>query len=139
MKFDLTRPCAHCPFRTDRDFPLLSARRLEIGASLMRGEWFPCHETTHEDDASLKRVASPESQHCAGVMIMLTKCGQPTQAMQLAERLGRLVGRVLFDPARLQMDSPVFKTILQFVNAGRRKNRVSGRQLRDAAFRIPRS
>lgn len=139
MRFDLRKPCKDCPFRTDRDFALLAERRLEIGASLERGEWFPCHETTAEDDETLERRANSDSQHCAGVMIMLMKCGQPTQAMQLAERLGRMLGRVLFDPLRLQMDAPVFDSILQFVNCGRRRGqRVSRRLLRDTAFRLPR-
>lgn len=46
MKFDLRRPCPHCPFRRDCLPEWLGRKRAEeIAGSLLGGESFACHET----------------------------------------------------------------------------------------------
>jgi len=101
MKFDLVRPCAHCPFRSDRPFGLRRARCEEIAAGLFeRDQTFICHETSND----------PRNwQHCAGALILHEKLGQPNWRIRFAEFLG------LFDPGRLHLDAPVFDNVADFV------------------------
>lgn len=118
MKFDLKRPCKSCPFRTDIP-PFLSRRRgVEIANSIdgrKLQQTFPCHMTTvdDEDEDCGERHVTPNSQHCAGAMIVLEHEGAPNQMMRIAERLG------LYDRSKLEMDQPVFKTLKEFVKAQR--------------------
>lgn len=90
MNYDLVRPCAHCPFRTDVPPFLRRARAVEIRWSLTRGE-FPCHETTGVRND--RRVPENEQQHCAGALIMLEHAGQSSQMMRISERLGAHEGQ----------------------------------------------
>lgn len=103
MKFNLKRPCADCPFRTDRRFYLRADRVREIlGDPDARGiQWFPadsfaCHKTLNR----FGRVHDA-SQHCAGAAIILIRDGIPNTAMQLAERL------LGWDARRLDQRAPV--------------------------------
>lgn len=102
MDFDLKRPCAKCPFRTDVR-PYLSYGRAEeilVGITAQDAT-FACHETTQHDDEG-DHIPSSKEQHCAGALILLEKTNQPNQIMRIAERLG------LYDRRRLHMDAPVY-------------------------------
>lgn len=112
MKFELPRPCANCPFRSDKPFHLHPQRAHEI----MSGDHtFACHKTvdydaissTDDDDGESKYVhrRSDNEQHCAGLLILREKMSRPTQMMRIAERLG------FYDPTKLDMNSPVFENI----------------------------
>jgi hypothetical protein len=98
MAFDLARPCAHCPVRSDRPFGLRRAG--EIAEALFQADQtFACHATLHRR----------EGQHCAGALILHEKVGRPNWRIRFAARLG------LFDPARLHMEAPIFDTVADFV------------------------
>lgn len=113
MKFDLKRPCAHCPFRCDIR-PFLTAERVEgIEESLVRST-FACHETTEyveDDEGGGDLAATADSQHCAGALILMEKEGRPSQMMRIAERLG------MYDHTNLDMTAPVFNTFEDMINA----------------------
>jgi hypothetical protein len=88
--YGLTSPCAHCPFRKDIQAYLTEDRVREIEQSLVRSE-FPCHETTvdsEDEDGNSARIATRDSMHCAGALILLEKEGRSSQMMRIAERLG---------------------------------------------------
>lgn len=110
MNYNLKKPCKHCPFRTDcRKGWLGESRADEIADSLERQQSFPCHETTefYEDGEA---VQTPEEEHCAGAMILLQSLGIPNQMMRIAHRLG------IFNPDELDMQSPVFETMEDFID-----------------------
>lgn len=101
MKYEMTRPCKKCPFVKANNFPLSKARKKEIMLSIFAlDQSFPCHQTTEEfedDDGGVELVATDDSQHCVGAMILLEKAGKPNQMMQIAERLG------MYDHKKLDM------------------------------------
>jgi len=113
MRFDLTRPCGNCPFRSDIRFGLSPERVREILGGSRRGKattwWpaasFPCHKTIEygEDDDD-KTTIPPTAQQCAGVMWILRKENRPNDAMQLAERLG------LWNPESLDPTAPFYQS-----------------------------
>lgn len=110
-RFDLTAPCAHCPFRSDIPAFLTKGRAEEITRAIVdRDGSFPCHKTVSYRDDSRGRITR-RSQHCAGAMIMLEWMKRPNQAMRIAGRLR------IFDPAKLKMDAPVFRTSAAFIEA----------------------
>jgi hypothetical protein len=106
MKYDLVRPCPHCPFRTDGDGYLRAERAQEIATDLANGAPFGCHQTT-VDDGYGDLTHGPNTQFCAGALIALENMEQPNQAMRIAERLN------IYDPSKLDMDAPV-GTLLDF-------------------------
>jgi hypothetical protein len=104
MNYDLTSPCSNCPFRSDKRFHLAPGRVREIGRSLVRGD-FPRHKTTvHDDSDDSELVATKDSQHCAGALILLEKLEQPSQMMRVCERIG------MYDARQLKMDAPVYES-----------------------------
>lgn len=108
MKFELKRPCKHCPFRSDRDPFLQYERAAEIRDTLLSDGTFSCHETnefTEDGDA----LETRESQHCAGALIALEHMEKPNQLMRTAERLG------FYDRSKLDMAAPVFKDLNDWV------------------------
>jgi hypothetical protein len=101
LNFDLVRPCADCPFRSDRPFGLRRERCEEIAAALFRrNRTFICHKT--KDDRR-------NQQHCAGALILHEKLGQPNWRIRFAAHLG------LLDRSRLDLDAPVVDAIADFV------------------------
>jgi hypothetical protein len=108
MRFDLTRPCGDCPFRSDRPFHMRPERVREILGDERKGHrrrwWpaasFPCHKTVVYTDRGTHVPAT--AQQCAGVMAILHREGRPNDAMQIAERFG------LWDPARLDPTAPFY-------------------------------
>jgi hypothetical protein len=97
MRFDLTRPCASCPFRSDIHFGLRPARVREI----LGADSFACHKTVDYDEDGDGRVKN-NSQHCAGVLWILHKENRPNQLMRIAGRLR------LWDPASLDPTAPFY-------------------------------
>lgn len=110
MNFDLTKPCAKCPFRTDCLKGWLGkARATEIttGISDLQ-QTFACHETVvHDDDG--EPINDSEQSHCAGAVILLEKLDRPNQWMRWMERIG------FYDRRKMDMTAPVFKTLKAFV------------------------
>ncbi len=103
MKYDLVRPCAHCPFRNDIPPYLTADRVAEIWDSLERGE-FACHETTKHDEEG-EVIRSDDESHCAGALILMEKSDRSSQMMRICERIG------MYDHTKLDMTSPVFDAI----------------------------
>lgn len=109
MRFDLTRPCGDCPFRSDRPFHLRPDRVREILGNTRKGarRWwpaqsFPCHKTIeYTDDGT---VIPDTAQQCAGVMAILHRENRPNDAMQIGERFG------LWDPATLDPTAPFYES-----------------------------
>lgn len=103
MNFDLKKPCADCPFRSDKLFQLRPDRVKEI----VNGDSFPCHKTV---DYSEGTPDTSKEQECAGLMIMLEHMEQPNQMMRIAERLG------VYDRTKLDMDSPVYEHVEDYLD-----------------------
>jgi hypothetical protein len=113
MKFEMTTPCADCPFRTDVE-PYLQAERVrEIRDTLTRDQGtFTCHKTTVPDpENDSRRMDGKNAQHCAGAMILLEKTNSPNQMMRIAERLQA------YDRTKLAMDAPVFDSFAEMAAA----------------------
>jgi|GEM_PF-1951035 len=111
MKYAMSTPCDHCPFRNDIDGYLRPDRVSEIAESLFRGGSFPCHKTTEsweDDDGGSDMVATENSQQCAGAEIFLAKQGTSTQMSRIAERLGMKV-------AKLNMKAPVCGSVSEML------------------------
>ena len=81
-RYDLKRPCKHCPFRTDETAIRFRCRERakEIEESAYR-YGFPCHESADhiEDDEAPDGqggfIFGENSQHCVGAIIMFIKAG----------------------------------------------------------------
>lgn len=123
MRFDMIRPCANCPWRTDTTLFLRPERVKEILEAVVNGgNTFACHETTRdsweETDEGAVYSPQPDEQHCAGALILLKKLRIPHHMTRLAQRLG------IYDPSRLDMGAPVFETpgaMLRYMRAIDRK------------------
>jgi hypothetical protein len=102
MKFNLTKPCKHCPFRHDVNGYLTGERAKEIATE--EGT-FACHKTTVYDEDVDDLVQTKNSKHCAGFLIFREKQNKPSQAMRIAERLG------MYDRTQLDMTAPVFDSV----------------------------
>ena len=126
MRFDLTRPCGNCPFRSDRPFHLNPERVRGILGGDRHGQWwpaesFPCHKSIiYTDDG--ETITPDSAQQCAGVMGILHRENRPNTAMQLAERLG------LWSPKSLDQTAPFYESTAaairgQFSPARKRRRR----------------
>lgn len=116
-RFAIKRPCGNCPFRNDVPRYLSPGRYAQIGHDLTRlGHSFTCHKTIDYDRREEEggdgggHVTGDRERQCAGAMIWLNSQKRPNQMMQVMERLG------IFDPSRLDMAAPVWKTFGGFVN-----------------------
>lgn len=110
MKFDLTSPCADCPFRRDIRPYLTRKRAKYFMDNMLSGQkQFVCHKTSVEDSETGETMGKDESQACAGALILLAKLKRSTQLMRLMSRIG------LYDRAKLKMDAPVFDTAEEFI------------------------
>lgn len=111
MNFKILKPCANCPFRTDKSNQkgwLGKDRATEIAnAILEENKTFTCHKT----------LGSKERSHCAGALILI-KHHKPKSShyygnalIQIAERLG------LYEPNKLDDTSiPCFKDKQEFID-----------------------
>lgn len=109
MKYDLTRPCADCPFLREGGIRLRKSRAAEIaeGAIGPQGQTFACHKSTgvggqHKDG---------KQRHCAGALIFSEKNDAPTQMMRICERLG------MYDRRKLEGFDDVFDDVEEMVEA----------------------
>ena len=93
MKYNLTEPCAECPFLIGSGF---TYRSLAEHAS---GE-FACHKACVVEDG-VYVARSNKTPHCAGALIFLEKQDKPHQMMRICERLG------VYDRTKLNMGSNV--------------------------------
>lgn len=110
MKFDLCRPCAECPFRTDRPGYLTRASAQSITDALIQhDQTFACHKTVDYSATDAGEVTS-DSQHCAGALLLLERLHRPNQMMRIAERPR------CYDRSRLDANAPVFSNATSFVN-----------------------
>lgn len=115
MKFDMVAPCPQCPFRSDVEPYLRTARVQGICESLIdRDASFSCHKTTRHDDEG-EAIRTSEEQHCAGALIMLERMKMPNQMMRIAYKRW-------YDPTKLKMDSPVYDNTQQMIAAYRAFN-----------------
>ena len=119
MNYDLKKPCANCPFRTDIAPYLTKGRVREIDQALVRGT-FACHKTTGVEKDGEITVDSSEMQHCAGALILLEKTGRSSQMMRIVERLGG------YDRTKLDMEAPVFGSFSEMVRAQQPRKRRTG-------------
>ena len=105
MKFDIKRPCEHCPFR--RDVPPFLNRADSIAGDLRDDHnWFACHETTGQMTG--KRVKPENQSQCAGSMIVLWRSGRPNIAMRIA------IITKLLKIETLEQPAPVFDSLDEF-------------------------
>jgi hypothetical protein len=110
VKYTMTSPCAHCPFRYDVPAYLKQERAEEIIEAIVdRQGYFSCHSTNDFDDEDGEAIETPDSQHCAGAMIMLEHMEMPNQLMRIMERLG------MYDRRKLNMNAPVFEDAELFI------------------------
>lgn len=115
LGFKLRKPCANCPFRTDRPFYLHRDRAAEIAQALQGGSTFTCHKTTIDapeadwDDAGGDRIDGPNAQMCAGALVVMEREDAPNQMMRIAERLG------MYDRRKLDMAAPVPDSLAAWV------------------------
>lgn len=108
--YTLKRPCPHCPFRVDIPGYLRRGRAIEIAESIACGSEFPCHKTTVLTDDGEDLEAGPDSQFCAGALIVLERQQAPNQAMRIAERVG------VYAAVTLDMEAPVARSLFEFVD-----------------------
>jgi hypothetical protein len=119
MNFTMKKPCADCPFRSDKVFPLHPDRARSILDGLLSGGTFSCHKTVDydrgdEDDEMEDddcHIPSAEEQHCAGATILLEKLNRPNQMMRISERLG------FYDRTKLDMEAPIYEDDDEMVEA----------------------
>lgn len=103
MDYDMTKPCAKCPFRRGTVMKLQEGRILEIEALFGpsnggQGGEFPCHETVDYDGEEDGCRDKSREKHCAGALIYAEKHEAPTQMMRITERFGKYDRTQLADP-----------------------------------------
>lgn len=113
MKFDLSGPCSHCPFRNDRPGFLRPERAEEIAETVLAGGLFQCHKTTiaeDGEDGEIEMVEGPDTQECGGAAVFAAKHGRSSQ-------LSRIMGRCGVKVAAPNMSAPVFDSIEEMIEA----------------------
>ena len=100
MNFDLHKPCANCPFRTDCPPAWLGHERAEgIAEAVAGGNTFRCHKTLEE-----------APRMCAGALLVTRRDqGGFSGAISLACAVGWL------EPDRLDEGAPVFSSLEEFI------------------------
>lgn len=137
MKYDMVRPCAHCPFRNDIRPFLTQASAARIARSLLSDKTFSCHETINyeamddDDEDCGWHVPGPNERHCAGAMIILERQDNPNQMMRIAERLG------MYDRTKLDMEAPVYRNFREFVDAQWDRSKAAREKLRAVFKEMP--
>jgi hypothetical protein len=103
MKYEMTSPCATCPFRRNNVGFLTEKGAQRIADDLLNNRPFSCHHMDRTPDVV-------EPQHCAGALIVLEKMRRPHLAMILGASLG------LYDRTKLEIGHPyVFHNMKQFI------------------------
>lgn len=118
MRFDLTQPCKHCPFRRDETrITFASRERAEEIEEQAYRHGFPCHVSAECVDDPLNDqesfVFGNDTQHCAGyVLLQLHEdAGAGWPAIGNDEELAaELAGK-------MDWTAPVFESVSEFLNA----------------------
>ena len=122
FRWDLKRPCKHCPFRTDDTAIRFAARSRaeEIEESAYRNG-FPCHQhaefADEEEDGEYRQSGyhaadDGSSQHCAGALLMYLMSGSGNVPYEyLDEEEQERVEN------RLDWSAPVFESEEDFLEA----------------------
>ncbi len=113
MKFEMTTPCKHCPFRSDIPGYLHPKRAESIAEAVVYGNaTFPCHKTL-DYDAEDEDMDAEETEHtnmCAGALILIEKENPGGhQLLRIMERFGA------YDFNKMNMDAPVFDSVSEMV------------------------
>jgi hypothetical protein len=113
MKYDMTKPCAKCPFVRGTQMRLRPDRIRDIERSVNQhnGATFPCHETLDYSDGDGGRDTD-KTTHCAGALIYIEKQGVSSQMMRIAERLG------MYDRRKLADEGLVWDDVDEWVEHG---------------------
>jgi len=106
MKFEILKPCEHCPFRRDVQ-PFLNRAKSIADGLRDDNNWFACHETTGAKNG--RRVKPANQSMCAGSMIVLWRSGLANIGMRLALVYGLLKRETLDQKA-----PHVFNTLEEF-------------------------
>jgi hypothetical protein len=106
MLFNLKRPCANCPFRTDKPIQKgwLGEKRSRAIAENLTEDYgsFSCHKT----------LRNKEKSYCAGALIMLEKEGLTYEGITL--RLATICKG--YNPKDLDLSAKVFSKREDFIN-----------------------
>ena len=130
-RWDLIRPCAHCPFRSDEG--RITFRGRDRAAEIEEGAYrqgFVCHEhaETFEDDYSDESRIGPRldgtSQHCAGALLMYLAGGGGGNVP--FERLSWAKQSHVLD--RIDWQASVFESPEEFIDANHEDNSNSEEQ-----------
>ena len=97
MQYNLKRPCAHCPWRSDRA-PFFGRDH--------RGSW---------DDETGEQVQTDRTQACAGALITMQKGEGPGNLLRMMGRLG------FYDPSILDLTAPTYDSLAEWAEAHRPK------------------
>jgi hypothetical protein len=133
MKWDLKTPCKNCPFMDTKYGIKFSCRERasEIEEQAYRNG-FPCHlsavDTSDEDEESGGFVFGPETQHCAGAILVFLKDGYdgnvPFENLSDKEQ-----DRIR---SRLNWNAPTYNSVEEFLNASTRRPGGRKRKARSA-------
>ena len=104
-------PCESCPFRTNIDFHLSPEKVRLIVDALQGDDVFLCHNTTGVADQ-----LSVSAKACIGAAIFLEHIRAGGLRANIAFRL-RESWLEEFDRDELDMNSPVFTSVAEFVKA----------------------
>lgn len=74
--YRLKQPCKHCPFApTETRIAFRNRERAEEIAESARVHGFPCHESAVLDEEDSGYKFGPDTQHCAGALMMMIADG----------------------------------------------------------------
>jgi hypothetical protein len=105
VKYDLHKPCNHCPFLREGGIKLRADRIREISDLMLYGNsgGFPCHRTTKYNDEHGDLMEDANSKHCTGALVYAEKQERSTQMMRIAERLGLYNPELVMTEANVDM------------------------------------
>lgn len=112
LGFELTEPCASCPFRSDKEPYYFQLIDYELVGIAEGDHGFSCHETDPRSD--FKGAIRPGGvQHCAGAARFVMNCGtwNPYMTKAYFDKPRR------FDPDALSERLPVFKSLTHLLSA----------------------
>lgn len=107
----MSKPCQHCPFRSDRDFWLNPDRRKEIAEGVLNDAKFPCHETTTFGDEG-QLIDRRKERFCIGAALFIENV-TGSMFSNLAVRIAAM-GKQL-DPSNIDRSIPVFESAEEFI------------------------
>ena len=112
FRFDLKRPCLHCPFvNTPERTPLTHGRAVELTHAIrVEGKTFQCHESSENLGSKARH-----DQQCAGAMLLVDKeTGLADHSMFRIAMFLRIL-----NPTTLDRTAPVFASFEAFTEANK--------------------